>query len=232
MSKNKKTIIIATIKSWNIENAEAMKRNCKNYDIVIITEKEKLNEERLRQIRPEYIFFPHWSWIIPEHIYCNYECVVFHMTDLPYGRGGSPLQNLIIRGKKHTKISAIKVDASLDAGDVYHKCELDLSGRAKDIFINASDIIFKEMIPYILKNKPIPKPQQGDIVEFQRLTAKEGDIKKCQSTELIYDKIRMLDAEGYPKAYLELDGITVRFNNARYEDNKVIAEAIFEEDKG
>ena len=35
------------------------------------------------------------------------------MTDLPYGRGGSPLQNLIIRGFESTKISAIEFKMEL-----------------------------------------------------------------------------------------------------------------------
>ena len=43
------------------------------------------------------------------------------MTDLPYGRGGSPLQNLIVRGHKHTMISAIKCVKELDAGPIYLK---------------------------------------------------------------------------------------------------------------
>ncbi len=49
----------------------------------------------------------------------NFNCVVFHMTDLPFGRGGSPLQNLISRGIYKTKISAIKVVKEIDAGPIY-----------------------------------------------------------------------------------------------------------------
>ena len=49
------------------------------------------------------------------------------MTDLPYGRGGSPLQNLIVRGHKETKISAIKVVKELDAGPVLSSLELMLN---------------------------------------------------------------------------------------------------------
>ena len=64
--------------------------------------------------------------IIPKKIYSNYDCIVFHMTDLPYGRGGSPLQNLIVRGHKETKISALNVQSGLDTGDIYLKKKLIL----------------------------------------------------------------------------------------------------------
>ena len=43
------------------------------------------------------------------------------MTDLPYGRGGSPLQNLILKGKKTTKITAFKMIDKIDAGPIYLK---------------------------------------------------------------------------------------------------------------
>ena len=49
----------------------------------------------LREKKIKKIFIPHWSFIIPKEIYQNFECILFHMTDLPFGRGGSPLQNLI-----------------------------------------------------------------------------------------------------------------------------------------
>ena len=34
-----------------------------------------------------------------QEIHENYKCIIFHMTDLPFGRGGSPLQNLISRNQ-------------------------------------------------------------------------------------------------------------------------------------
>src|SRR5262245_11007285 len=59
-------------------------------------------------IKVRYIFFPHWSSIVPAVITQAFECIAFHMTDLPYGRGGSPLQNLIANGATKTKITAFK----------------------------------------------------------------------------------------------------------------------------
>ena len=62
------------------------------------------------------------------------------MTDLPYGRGGSPLQNLIVRGWKETKVLALKVVEELDAGPIYYKKRLAYMGRQK-IYIN----VFQEL---------------------------------------------------------------------------------------
>lgn len=219
-----RNILVATIKSWNIVNAEKLKEKYKEkYNIKIITKKEDLNLNTIEQINPKYIFFPHWSWKIPKEIYENYNCIVFHMTDLPYGRGGSPLQNLIERGHKATKISAIKVKEGLDTGDIYLKEPLSLDGTAEEIFKRASEKIFNKMIPEILEKNLTPYPQKGEIVEFKRRKPSQSDISKLNSIEKIYDYIRMLDAEGYPKAFIKLNEIKYEFYEAKLEGNELQA---------
>src|SRR5205085_7336799 len=56
---------------------------------------------------PRYAFFLHWSWKVPPKVLEATECVCFHMTDVPYGRGGTPLQNLIVRGHERTMLTAL-----------------------------------------------------------------------------------------------------------------------------
>ena len=120
-----------------------------------ILRKEDFNEAVLQELQPEIIFIPHWSYIIPESIWKNFTCIVFHMTDLPYGRGGSPLQNLIARGHRETMISAIKVDIGIDTGDVYCKSHLSLEGTAHEIFMRSTPII-ADMIEKIIDEQLSP----------------------------------------------------------------------------
>ncbi|MBU4445557.1 methionyl-tRNA formyltransferase, partial [bacterium] len=162
-------IIIATIKSWNITNALKFKdKNHNKYDVQLVTKKEELTLDFVKKFNPEYIFFPHWSWIIPEEIYQNYNCIVFHMTDLPFGRGGSPLQNLISGKTYNTKISAIKVEKQIDAGKIYLKEDFNVkSGSAEEIFIDASNVTFLKMIPSIIENPPVFTQQVGEPVYFK-----------------------------------------------------------------
>lgn len=224
MKTNEDKIVIATIKSWNIDNAKEFMSISPQLKISLITDKDDLNYETIKELKPKYIFFPHWSWIIPPEIYDNFECVVFHMTDLPFGRGGSPLQNLIERGIEKTKISAIRVVNGLDAGPVYFKHDLDLGGTATDIFVRGSEIVFNTMIPQILNNSPEPTPQQGEPVLFKRRTPEQGDISHLESTNKVYDFIRMLDGEGYPHAFIETDSLKIEFTGARKNDSFILAE--------
>jgi methionyl-tRNA formyltransferase len=93
--------------------------------------REELTRGKIRAINPRFIFFLHWSWKVPHEIVDGCECVCFHMTDVPYGRGGSPLQNLIVRGHKETKVTALRMTREIDAGAVYLKEPLSLEGRQK-----------------------------------------------------------------------------------------------------
>ncbi|MDI4652861.1 MULTISPECIES: methionyl-tRNA formyltransferase [Pseudoalteromonas] len=218
--------IIATVKSWNVRNFSKLKREMSG-NWFLIDSKEDLTYERIAEINPKYIFFPHWSWIVPSSIVENFECVCFHMADVPYGRGGSPLQNLIIRGHHSTKLTALKMERLLDAGPVYMKSDLSLEGSAQEILKRCSELTF-EMIKNIVSFEPIPQEQVGEVVEFKRRTPAESRLSENLELEKIYDFIRMLDAEGYPKAFLEYGDYTLELDSAelKLEDDAVAARVI------
>ncbi len=228
------TIIIATTKEWNIENYFKLKeRYNEQYDFHLITNKEELSKEHLEKLNPKYIFFPHWSWKIPEEIYATYESVLFHMTDLPYGRGGTPLQNLILNEVYDTKISAIRVDGGIDSGDIYLKEDFNIAiGSAEEIFIELSAIIFTKMIPLFLKKELTPKKQSGEVLSFQRRKPEESNLNalKEKSLHKLYDFIRMLDAEGYPKAYIEFDSMKIELSEVHLKSKKLVGRFEVRED--
>lgn len=216
--------VIVTIKSWNLDNFNKLKSKNFQNNWILIENKNDLTYERLKAINPRYVFIPHWSWIIPKFIYDNFECIVFHMTDLPFGRGGSPLQNLISRGIYETKISAIRVLKGLDAGDIYCKEPLSLKeGNADELLKNASDIVFNKMIPYIIEKQPSPAEQEGDVIEFKRRTPDQSNISELPDLAKIYDYIRMLDGEGYLKAFIDTEYLKIEFYNVQQNKNELIA---------
>lgn len=217
--------VIATIKSWNIKEAKQFARKNTDMEVLLVTDKKDLTYEKINQFKPRYIFFPHWSWIILKEVYENFECVVFHMTDLPFGRGGSPLQNLIARGIYKTKLSALKVVEEVDAGPIYFKRDLDLSGNATEIFKRTVELIFSDMIPEIIKNNPEPVPQEGEIVMFKRRTPEESDISGLADNTKIYDYVRMLDVEGHSLAFIETSKLRVEFSKAKVENWYILAQA-------
>jgi methionyl-tRNA formyltransferase len=218
-----KKVIILAAEQRRFDQLEALLGDNDNLDCHRIRLPAQLTAEKLSMINPDYVFFPHWSLKIPPDIYDHYPCVMFHMTDLPYGRGGSPLQNLIVRGHEETVISAFKCDEGIDTGPVYLKKKLSLSGTAEEIFNRAIPVIV-EMIDEIVANEIIPLPQQGKTEVFMRRKPGDGELSGLDSIEQVYDYIRMLDADGYPRAFLETNEFIFEFENARLIENEVLAD--------
>lgn len=183
----------------------------------------ELNISTLSEFAPRFVFFPHWSWKIPAEIYEEFQCVIFHMTDLPFGRGGSPLQNLIMCGFNETQLTALRCVAALDAGPIYLKRSLSLLGTAEEILLRASKLT-GEMIEYIVCEQPAAKPQVGEPTIFRRRTLQDGDLREVDEIEKVFDYIRMLDADGYPPAFLETEHFRMEFSRASLKPDLVMAD--------
>lgn len=213
--------IVATIKDWNI--AQYNKRApAYNGNWHLITDKKELTYNHLKHLNPKYIFFPHWSWIVPEEIINNFNCVCFHMTDLPYGRGGSPMQNLISLGHTTTKLSALKMEESIDTGPIYLKRPLSLEGTAQQIFLRCSALTF-DMIEFIVSENPEVRPQEGPVTAFSRRNPSQSVIDTNLELDDIFDHIRMLDADSYPKAYIKHGKYKLEFTNAKKSNDALTA---------
>lgn len=215
-------IVVASPHSRNDILENNLRDYLKNYYIIRLRTPEELTIEKIKRINPKFLFFPHWSWKIPEDIYNEYECVIFHPTDLPYGRGGTPIQNLILYGHQNTQISALKCIEEYDAGPIYCKCPLSLHGTVEDILQRASSIIEK-MIIYIIRHHPRPVEQNGKPVIFKRRNPSEGNLSELDELNLVYDYIRMLDGDGYPKAFLETSFFHFEFFDATMSENEISA---------
>jgi methionyl-tRNA formyltransferase len=212
MMQDIKNYVVATIRRWNLKEFEANLANIPG-NWYLITEVEKLTIEYLKGINPRYIFFPHWSHKVSANIFQTYDCVCFHETDLPFGRGGSPLQNLILRGYKETKITALKMSEDLDAGPIYMKRQLNLNGVAEEIYIRAAKII-SEMIGEIVLMEPNPIPQVGEPTFFKRRIPDQSRIpEELNELNDLFDFLRMLDAEDYPLAKIRYGKFEIKFSN-------------------
>ncbi len=216
-----RTYVVAGIRPWSREVFEEVVRHYPG-QWHYIDSPEELMSEKLQALDPRYIFFPHWSWKVPQEIIEAYECVAFHMTDLPYGRGGTPLQNLILRGHRETKLTAFRMTTEFDAGPVYLKEDLDLSGNAEDIYRRTSSLA-AAMIRHLIDEEPDPFPQEGDVVEFKRRRPEESEIPEVGSLSELHDFVRMLDAEGYPRAFFVRGRFRYELRDASLEDDRIKA---------
>lgn len=206
-------IIIAISHPWFQESVKSSEFEKLDYEF--ITNREDLNLKALLSIKPDYIFFPHWSWKVEKEVFSKFKCVVFHTAPLPIGRGGSPLQNLILRGYKESPIHALEMEEELDSGAILATRSVKLEGSLTEIFGRCAPLV-QEMIVEICESTPTRAPQLGSGERFTRIGPEMGDLSRHQGNlRQIYDKIRMLDAVDYPRAHFVVGNYLYEFTEAK-----------------
>lgn len=226
---NEKTYVVCAYREWSttLFNERLAKLPEKFH---LISRKEDLNENFLKKTEPEYIFFLDWSWIVSDIIISNYKCINFHTAPLPYFRGGSPIQNQIIRGIKNSKVTAHYMTKELDAGDILLQEDVSLEGHIREIFSRISEKIY-EMITMIIDGNFCPKKQEGEGSVFKRRTPDQSELKKEdleKPVEYIYDFIRMLE-DPYPNAFMRVGNKKIIFKEAEIRNGKLNVTAEIEE---
>jgi methionyl-tRNA formyltransferase len=129
---------------------------------------------------------------------------------------------------KKTKISAFKVSDKLDSGPICLQENLSLQGNALDI-LTRMETKSITMINKIIKKKNLNfKKQKGKPSFFKRRKPSESklDINKTRTLNKLYDFLRMLDAPGYPNAFIKLNKFKFTFNDIKINKNKIGAKVV------
>jgi len=217
--------IFCAYRPWAIELFEKLRKN--NTDFILVKNPKKLTYKFVAKINPKFIFFPDWSWIIPENIVNNFKCICIHESDLPKFRGGSPIQNQIIRGIKKTKSTAFLMNNKLDAGLILLKKNLSLEGNLDQIFKRMIENDYK-IICKIMLGKYTLKKQTGKPTLYKRRTPKQSELKNLNYSKLyLYNFIRMLD-DPYPNAFIKIGKKKIMFKSAKLNGKKLHCEVEIE----
>ena len=188
----------------------------KIYKNLIVKKKNKLFlhytrsnlEKKISKINPDIILFYGWSWKIKEKIFKNYRCFMLHPSLLPKYRGGSPIQNQIIRGEKMSAVTIFKINEIMDGGDIYFQKKISLIGSLNKIFEKIVIEGTKGTLKILNTKKIKIKIQNHNTATyFTRRKPEQSEITireiKEKPAEYIANKIRMLD-DPYPNAFIRL----------------------------
>ena len=193
----------------------------------LLSSPKKLTINYLKRKKPEIIFFPDWSWIIPNEIISNYKCICFHESHLPKFRGGSPIQNQIIRGITKTKTTGFIMIDKIDAGDIILQKNLSLEGSIQEIFSRMSENDYS-LILKIMNGRYKRKKQSGKPTTYSRRKPKESELKSLNhSIRYLYNFIHMLE-DPYPNAFIRIGKQKLIFKKAIYNNKKLSLEVKIE----
>jgi methionyl-tRNA formyltransferase len=186
---------------------------------------DKSYKDKLRELDPDWIFFFHWSRIVPEDIYKNNRCVVIHTGNLPRARGGSPLQNQILDGIIESKVNAISMEEEVDSGDVYCSLPITLQGTITDIWLSIADRAHN-LIKECVRGDLSPKKQIGEVQKYRRNKNNKLPIENTNDLIKIHKFIQMLDGETYPRAFLEIGKFRLEFSRSKLNDTHILSDVL------
>lgn len=213
-------IVICNSKKWfHFDDNVALR-----HKVLTCCDRDELTYDKLKQFDADLVFFPHWSWVVDSRIFRSFTCIVFHTAPLPYGRGGSPIQNLIKRGYKESPVYAIEMSAEIDGGGIYARDKISLNGKLSQIF-RRLDKAVNRLIAELIDCLPQPQPQTGEIEVFDRLGHEENEISVDSKQADFYDAIRMLDDPSYPNAYIKLKNVVIELSDIDRNDDALICQA-------
>lgn len=219
----KTTYIVAGRQPWNhLHFKEELRGLAGEWYFAATSEELNTLVTELSNLR--YIFFMHWSEKVPTQFTTELECVCFHMTDVPFGRGGSPLQNLLAQGITETKMTALRMTDDFDAGDVYMKRDFSLKSGSAHVLYQQASRLSCDMIKEIATEEPTAEPQCGEVTIFKRRKPQQSEMTaNIKSLEELHNHIRMLDAPGYPHAYIDLGEYRIHFTSSALEGDQLSA---------
>ena len=141
---------------------------------------------------------------------------------MPSDRGGSPIQNKILRGEYRTHVSALRLTEELDGGPIYCSRPVDLEfGDIESILRNIS-IQIATMILEIIQTNIIPKPQKGIPKYHSRLMQSNSELDLSNlNIKTLHDRIRMVDGLDYPPSYIIIDNFKIVMKSAQLENNRL-----------
>ena len=128
---------------------------------------------------------------------------------MPFYRGGSPLQNQIIRGETISAVSIFRIDGGIDTGDILAQEELSLTDTLEDIFQRIVEVGIRMTESILAGDFTIQRQVGHEGSSFRRLTPAMSEISinelDGKSALHLFNKIRMLQTP-YPLPFFTTTG--------------------------
>lgn len=192
-------------RDWAIDIYQNLKGELPEHEFLLQLSEADYCELAIAAFKPDLLLFYGWSKIIPTNLVTNYNCLMLHPSPLPKYRGGSPLQNQIIRGETKSAVTIFLMDEGIDTGPIAKQEELDLCGTLNDIFDRISIVGLRLTLEIILEGLSVHRQDEEEASYFSRRKPEDSEITidelTSQSSLYLYNKIRMLQ-DPYPNPYI------------------------------
>lgn len=169
--------------------------------------------KHLQKLNPDLLIVFAYGLILPQEILTipKFGCFNVHTSLLPKYRGAAPIQHSILNGEQVTGISIIKMDPSLDTGDIWYaiKCEITEEDTTASLQTKLQPLATKAML-HVLKNfhNITPIPQNHKLATYaHKIKKSDAKINWLQSAKQIERQIKAFTPN--PIAFTEIKNFSV-----------------------
>ncbi len=134
-------------------------------------------------------------------------CLVIHASDVPKGRGWSPLTWQIMEGRNSVTVSMLEAEDNVDSGAVW--CKREISFQGHELLDEMNDVLFHaelQLMDYAIENLYTvqPVPQTGDPSYYRRRTPEDSRLNIHETIAEQFNLLRVVDNERYPAFFEHL----------------------------
>jgi methionyl-tRNA formyltransferase len=177
--------------------------------------------ERLRGLAPETMVVVGYGQILPQSVIdiAPLGIVNGHASLLPELRGAAPIQWAIARGYPKTGVTAMRIDAGLDTGDMLMRWETcigadetapELSARMAEA---GADLLVRTLAG-LCAGTVVPEPQEEACATLAPILKKEdGQIDWSRPAQQVHNQIRGF--QPWPGAYTSFRGQSLHLWRSR-----------------
>ncbi len=147
-------------------------------------------------------FFLGCSRIVPPGVLArNPLNLVVHGSDLPRGRGFSPIPWQVLEGRNRIPIVLFRAEEALDSGPIYFRDAIELDGTEllDEIRAKTWGKIEALIRKFLGTHRSVtPVPQQGEPSYYPKRGRKDDELDPERSLASQFDHLRIVDNERYP----------------------------------
>jgi len=142
-------------------------------------------------------------------LHLNKHNLVVHESDLPSGKGWSPVSWQVLENKKNITVSLFEAVNEIDAGPIYAQSSIVLEGselwsEIKDKQGRCTQKLVLDFVTNYPNNKS--RDQIGEPSYYSKRTIKDSELNINKSIADQFNLLRIVDNDRYP-AFFFIDGI-------------------------
>lgn len=203
----------------------ANKNNIDVYQPDRLRNEEVVNE--LLQIECDYIVVAAYGQILPREILDYAPCINLHASILPFYRGASPIQQVLLNGDKQTGVTAMLMDEGLDTGDILKISKIDIGQdyMVEELFDKLTGVAVELTLDVLENFNSLVRVKQDETVatHCSKITKQDGKVIFDDALK-VYNKYRAFTP--WPGIYLEnglkLKKISLQDEKSINQMNKII----------